>query len=230
MFNIADIYEKQNDISQAIEWYLQLITVCPSDANVLKRIGRVYELNGDLITACQYYQDAYRYDPSNLDVVIWLEKYYTSSDLHEKSLQFAQKATLICPNHVDYHLIVAQCFRKSGNYQRALEEYKSVHKLFPDNEEALTNLIKICTDMALDDAEHYRGKYDKLIKSNTRRRSHKKSSDGGSSRSYRYDTSETYNYNNNDTNLKTQAVPTYKNDLDESAFDTLEFDQEMLPE
>ena len=39
------------------------------------------------------------------------------------------------PNDVRWPLAVAMCMRRSGNYQRALESYKQVHRRFPDDAE-----------------------------------------------------------------------------------------------
>lgn len=43
------------------------------------------------------------------------------------------------PNQVKWKLMIASCHRRSGNYQHALETYKSIHKKFPDNVECEWN-------------------------------------------------------------------------------------------
>ena len=47
-----------------------------------------------------------------------------------------QYVALRCrPTQVRWQLMVASCHRRSGNYQHALETYKSIHRKFPDNVE-----------------------------------------------------------------------------------------------
>lgn len=42
---------------------------------------------------------------------------------------------LFRPGEVKWQLMVASCYRRSGNYQRALETYRAIHRKFPDNME-----------------------------------------------------------------------------------------------
>ena len=47
------------------------------------------------------------------------------------------------------------CCRRAGNYHKALETYKTVHRKFPDNIECLKFLVKLSSDMGLKEAGEY---------------------------------------------------------------------------
>jgi intraflagellar transport protein 88 len=51
--------------------------------------------------------------------------------------------------------MIASCYRRAGNYHRALETYKSVHRRFPENVECLKFLVKLSSDMGLKEASDY---------------------------------------------------------------------------
>ena len=59
------------------------------------------------------------------------------------------------PDEVKWHLMIASCYRRSGNYHRALETYKSIHRRFPENVECLKFLVKLSSDMGLREAQEY---------------------------------------------------------------------------
>ena len=59
------------------------------------------------------------------------------------------------PDDVKWQLMIASCYRRSGNYHKALETYKTIHRKFPENIECLKFLVKICSDMGLKEAMDY---------------------------------------------------------------------------
>ena len=59
------------------------------------------------------------------------------------------------PDEVKWQLMIASCYRRSGNYHRALETYKSIHRRFPENIECLKFLVKLTNDMGLKEAAEY---------------------------------------------------------------------------
>ena len=69
---------------KAMEWFIQLLSVVPSDAAVLRRLGQLCEADGDLSQAFHYFSDSHRYDPNNIAVLEWLGKFFIESQLAEK--------------------------------------------------------------------------------------------------------------------------------------------------
>ena len=74
---------------KAVEWFVQLLSVVPTDAGVLSRLGQLHDADGDKAQALHYFSDSHRYDPKNIAVLEWLGKCYIES-------QLVEKVTIIC--------------------------------------------------------------------------------------------------------------------------------------
>ncbi|XP_041663689.1 intraflagellar transport protein 88 homolog [Cheilinus undulatus] len=188
MFQLASfgyIYERLDDSQQAIEWLMQVISVTPTDPHVLAKLGELHSSEGDKSQAFQYYYESFRYLPSNMDVIEWLAAYYIETHFFEKAIQYFERATLIQPTQVKWQLMVASCYRRSGNYQKALETYKDIHRKFPENVECLRFLVRLCTDMGLKEVQEYATKLKKVEKMKEIREQRVKSGREGSSRGRR---------------------------------------------
>uniref|UniRef100_A0A673HSD0 Intraflagellar transport 88 homolog n=1 Tax=Sinocyclocheilus rhinocerous TaxID=307959 RepID=A0A673HSD0_9TELE len=179
MYQLANLYEMLEDPHQAIEWLMQLTSVTPTDAQVLAKLGDLYDNEGDKSQAFQYYYESYRYFPSNISVIEWLGAYYIDTQFCEKAIQYFERATLIQPTQVNWQLMVASCYRRSGNYQKALETYKDIHRKFPENVECLRFLVRLCTDMGLKEVQDYATKLKKVEKMKEIRESGRDSSARG---------------------------------------------------
>ncbi|XP_072542134.1 intraflagellar transport protein 88 homolog [Salminus brasiliensis] len=164
IYQLANLYEMLEDPHQAIEWLMQLISVTPTDPWALAKLGELYDNEGDKSQAFQYYYESFRYFPSNIGVIEWLGAYYIDTQFCEKAIQYFERATLIQPNQVVWQLMVASCYRRSGNYQKALETYKDIHRKFPENVECLRFLVRLCTDMGLKEVQEYATKLKKVEK------------------------------------------------------------------
>ncbi|XP_013874431.1 intraflagellar transport protein 88 homolog [Austrofundulus limnaeus] len=164
MYQLALLNEQMGDRQQAIEWLMQVISVTPTDPHALAKLGKLYSDEGDKSQAFQYYSESYRYFPCIIEVIEWLGLYYIDTQFCEKAIQYFERAKLIQPTQVKWQLIVASCYRRSGNYQKSLETYKEIHHRFPENEECLQFLIKLCTSMDLKEVQEYATKLKKVEK------------------------------------------------------------------
>lgn len=97
-------------------------------------------------------------------MIEWLGAYYIETQFCEKAIQYFERATLIQPTQVKWQLIVASCYRRSGNYQKALETYKEIHRRFPENVECLRFLVRLSTDMGMTEVQEYATKLKKVEK------------------------------------------------------------------
>ncbi|XP_045910985.1 intraflagellar transport protein 88 homolog isoform X1 [Micropterus dolomieu] len=185
MYQLANIYELLEDPQQAIEWLMQVISVTPTDPRALAKLGELHDGEGDKSQAFQYYYESFRYFPSNIDVIEWLGAYYIETQFCEKAIQYFERATLIQPTQVKWQLMVASCYRRSGNYQKALETYKDIHRKFPENVECLRFLVRLCTDMGLKEVQEYATKLKKVEKMKEIREQRVKSGREGSARGRR---------------------------------------------
>ncbi|XP_044072258.1 intraflagellar transport protein 88 homolog isoform X4 [Siniperca chuatsi] len=185
MYQLANLYELLEDPQQAIEWLMQVISVTPTDPRALAKLGELHDGEGDKSQAFQHYYESYRYFPSNIDVIEWLGAYYIETQFCEKAIQYFERATLIQPTQVKWQLMVASCYRRSGNYQKALETYKDIHRKFPENVECLRFLVRLCTDMGLKEVQEYATKLKKVEKMKEIREQRVKSGREGSARGRR---------------------------------------------
>ncbi|XP_041055364.1 intraflagellar transport protein 88 homolog [Carcharodon carcharias] len=185
MYQIASLYEMLEDLAQAIEWLMQLISVAPTDPQALAKLGDLYDNEGDKSQAFQYYYESFRYFPSNIEGIEWLGAYYIDTQFCEKAIQYFERAALIQPTQVKWQLMVASCYRRSGNYQKALETYKDIHRKFPENVECLRFLVRLCTDMGLKEVQEYATRLKKVEKMKELREQRVKSGRDGSARGRR---------------------------------------------
>ncbi|XP_078259209.1 intraflagellar transport protein 88 homolog [Rhinoraja longicauda] len=185
MYQIANLYETLEDLPQAIEWLMQLISVSPTDPQALAKLGDLYDSEGDKSQAFQYYYESFRYFPSNIEGIEWLGAYYIDTQFCEKAIQYFERAALIQPTQVKWRLMVASCYRRSGNYQKALETYKDIHRKFPENIECLRFLVRLCTDMGLKEVQEYAARLKKIEKLKEIREQRVKSGRDGSARGRR---------------------------------------------
>ncbi|MBN3306649.1 IFT88 protein, partial [Amia calva] len=185
MYQLANLYEMQGDPHQAIEWLMRLISQVPTDSQVLAKLGELHDDEGDKSQAFQYYYESFRYFPSNIDVIKWLGGYYISTQAWEKGIQYLEKAALIQPTQVKWRLMVASCYRRSGNYQKALETYKDIHRKFPDNVKCLQFLVRFCSALGLKEGQDYATQLKKVEKMKERREQRVKSGRQGSVRGRR---------------------------------------------
>ncbi|CAN9497498.1 unnamed protein product [Ophioblennius macclurei] len=185
MFQLAHLYELLEDPQQAIDWLMKVISVTPTDPHLLAKLGELHDGEGDKSQAFQYYYESFRYLPSNMEVIEWLGAYYIETQFCEKAIQYFERATLIQPTQVKWQLVVASCYRRSGNYQKALETYKDIHRKFPENVECLRFLVRLCTDMGLKEVQEYATKLKKVEKMKEIREQRVKSGREGSARTKR---------------------------------------------
>lgn len=147
IYQIANLYEQNNDLSSAIEWFKILNIQVPSDPGVLARMGQIYNKQDDEAQAFHNHLESYRHYPVSLDVISWLGVWYVKSELYEKAIHFFERASQIQPDEVKWRLMVTSCYRRMQNFQKALELYERIHADHPDNVECLRYLVAICKDL-----------------------------------------------------------------------------------
>ncbi|XP_056353900.1 intraflagellar transport protein 88 homolog isoform X2 [Oenanthe melanoleuca] len=177
LYNLGLVYKKLNRIDEALDCFLKLHAILPNSAQVLYQLSSMYLFLG--------YEMSYRYFPSNIEVIEWLGAYYIDTQFCEKAIEYFERAALILPTQVKWQLMVASCYRRSGNYQKALEKYKVIHRKFPENVECLRFLVRLCTDMGLKEVQEYITKLKKAEKLKEIREQRVKSGRDGSARSRR---------------------------------------------
>ena len=164
IYQIAVLYDMKQDIQQSVDWFMHLLTIVPTDPGILSQIGAIYDADNDRSQAFQYFLESHKYFPSDISTISWLGAFYIDGQFHEKAIQYFERASLVEPQEVKWQLMIASCYRRSGNYQQSLATYKKIHLRFPDNVECLKFLVRICTDLGLNEAQEYANKLKKAEK------------------------------------------------------------------
>ncbi|XP_061696941.1 intraflagellar transport protein 88 homolog isoform X2 [Syngnathoides biaculeatus] len=185
MYQLADTYELMEDPHQAVEWLMQVISVVPNDPKALAKLGDLHDLEGDKSQALHYYCESFRLFPCNMEVIEWLAAYYVQTQLYEKAIHYFDRAILVQPTEVRWQLMVASCYRRSGNYQKAWDTYKEIHRKFPENVECLRFLVRLSQDMGLQEVQDYTSKLKKVEKMKELREQRVRSAREGSARGRR---------------------------------------------
>uniref|UniRef100_A0A1I7XXS8 Intraflagellar transport protein 88 homolog n=1 Tax=Steinernema glaseri TaxID=37863 RepID=A0A1I7XXS8_9BILA len=180
---LAAIYESLEDTAQAIELYTQANSLAPTDPGILAKLATIYDNEGDKPQAFEWRVQSYRYFPSNIDVIEWLGAYYIEAQFAERAAKYFEKASLMQPNEIKWQLMMATCLRRSGNYQKALELYRRIHKKFPENIECIKFLVRICTDLGMPEAKEYAEKLSRTEKIQMLRQQRETDSSQGKRRS-----------------------------------------------
>ncbi|RMC07302.1 hypothetical protein DUI87_16760 [Hirundo rustica rustica] len=183
LYNLGLAYKKLNRIDEALDCFLKLHAILPNSAQ------------------------SYRYFPSNIEVIEWLGAYYIDTQFCEKAIEYFERAALILPTQVKWPLMVASCYRRSGNYQKALEKYKVIHRKFPENVECLRFLVRLCTDMGLKEVQEYITKLKKAEKLKEIREQRVKSGRDGSARSRKEGSGDSGGTKGERLSAKLKALP-----------------------
>ncbi|KAI4898136.1 hypothetical protein NFI96_015397, partial [Prochilodus magdalenae] len=159
LYNLGLTYKRLGRLEEALDCFLKLHAILRNSAQVMYQLANLFH-----VVINKHEQASFRYFPSNIGVIEWLGAYYIDTQFCEKAIQYFERATLIQPNQVVWQLMVASCYRRSGNYQKALETYKDIHRKFPENVECLRFLVRLCTDMGLKEVQDYATKLKKVEK------------------------------------------------------------------
>ncbi|XP_069395203.1 intraflagellar transport protein 88 homolog [Paralichthys olivaceus] len=169
IYQLVNLYAILGDNHQAIEMLMHIISSTPTDPNALAKLGQLHNAVGDKLQAYQYYYESFKLFPCNMEVIEWLAAYHIETQSCGKAVQLFERAAVLHPAQVRWQLYVAACYRRNGDYQKALERYKHIHLLFPENVECLRFLVNLCTDMGLKEAEKYTSKLEKLKRNREQR-------------------------------------------------------------
>ncbi|XP_063715762.1 intraflagellar transport protein 88 homolog [Symsagittifera roscoffensis] len=148
-YQLAEIYESMGDTDMAKHW-LEMVAVTSGrhDPGICVALGNILE-EEDENEAFKMYNDAFKALPSSSGIIKWLGSYYIKMQVYEKAIMYFEKAAVAQPANVTWPHHIAKCYRRIGNYHRAFETYKLIHRRFPDNIECLECLVQLSNDLGL---------------------------------------------------------------------------------
>lgn len=164
IYQMGDLYEKINDSSAALEFYLQLLGSPFLDDEILRKIGDLYEKDEDQQLAFHYHHEAYRLNPSNEQTTNWVATHYIRLQVVERAIPYYQRAILGNPTNTYFMIRAAGCFMKVGQQKKALRMFQDIYKRFPENQDCLRALLRITQNGHPALHEQYRAELAKLAK------------------------------------------------------------------
>jgi intraflagellar transport protein 88 len=165
IYQIGNTYENMNDLSAALEWYLQLLGSIESDAGLLQKIAEIYEANGDRQQSFHYYFEAYRANPDNFNVINWIGTHFIELQVAERAINIYEKAYMHVPDDPYFLLRVAGIYRRIGSPQKSLRLFQEIHIKFPDNLDCIRALMHLSQTQGLNELyEKYLNEYQTIEK------------------------------------------------------------------
>ncbi|XP_067569908.1 intraflagellar transport protein 88 homolog isoform X8 [Pseudorca crassidens] len=186
--NKAIMYLRQKDFNQSYRYF-------PSNIEVIEWLGAYYIDTQFCEKAIQYFERASLIQPTQVKWQLMVASCFRRSeqpDVQESSLTQGSASrdhrqrsppflrALCLPPRAPQVAAGHRCGVTSGNYQKALDTYKDIHRKFPENVECLRFLVRLCTDIGLKEVQEYATKLKRLEKMKEIREQRTKSGRDGS--------------------------------------------------
>ena len=156
---LAELEGTKNDyIPQAIGHFQEALKLDPGSSIILEELTDLYVQSGQLRNAVSQAEELLKQDPDNLDARRMLGRIYMRAlgnapdgRINEETLHSAiqqyQKITEKDPKDVESWVMLARLYRASNNSVEAEKAFDAALKTDPDNEEALTGLAMLYSDL-----------------------------------------------------------------------------------
>ncbi len=156
---LAELEGTKNDyIPQAVEHFQEALKLDPGSSIILEELTDLYVQTGQLRNAVAQAEELLKQDPDNLDARRMLGRIYMRAlgnapdgRINEETLRSAiqqyQKITEKDPKDVESWVMLARLYRASNNSVEAEKAFDAALKTDPDNEEALTGLAMLYSDL-----------------------------------------------------------------------------------
>ncbi|XP_059984612.1 intraflagellar transport protein 88 homolog isoform X3 [Lagenorhynchus albirostris] len=180
---LGGLYDSEGDKSQAFQYYYESYRYFPSNIEVIEWLGAYYIDTQFCEKAIQYFERASLIQPTQVKWQLMVASCFRRSvplieqpDVQESSLtqgsascdhrqQSPPFLRALCPPPRAPQVAAGhRCSVTSGNYQKALDTYKDIHRKFPENVECLRFLVRLCTDIGLKEVQEYATKLKRLEK------------------------------------------------------------------
>lgn len=164
IYQIGNLFEKIDDKSAALEFYLQMLGTPFLDDAILRKIGDLYEHEDDQQLAFHYHHEAYRMNPINVQTTNWVATHYIRLQVVERAIPYYERAILGNPTNTYFMIRAAGCYMKVGQQKKALRLFQDIYKRFPENPDCLRALIRITQNGHPALHEQYKSELTKLSK------------------------------------------------------------------
>lgn len=142
--------------AEAVEAYMDILTIEDESPYILCNIGECYERLGEIHLAEKYYEQCLELDSEFSEAYVGLGVLADLQNLPYVAVQYFEHASTLDKTNVDYKLLLATALIKAGKHGLAEDQFAEVIERDPKNEEAwegrIDNLQKIDAHKAALDA------------------------------------------------------------------------------
>jgi tetratricopeptide (TPR) repeat protein len=156
---LAGVYGNRSEyVNKAIDHYKQALKLDPGASYLFEELTDLYIQSGRLKDAVTEAEDVLRHDPDNLDARRILGRIYTrmigdtqqgkiNEDMLRAAIEQYQKITAKDPKDTESWLTLGRLYRTARNSVDAEKAYTQALALDPNNEDALTGLAIVYSDV-----------------------------------------------------------------------------------
>lgn len=130
LYDAAQQLEAQNNMTAAIETYLQALDAAPGEALIYTGLGLASLRMGDLAPARRYLQEAIRLNGNYYESRMGLGYVYLQRNENQAAVTELEKAMELMPSLQGAYLL-AEAYEKTAQTAKALELYQAVAKADP---------------------------------------------------------------------------------------------------
>lgn len=153
-YNLALCYYETEQYDQAARFCSRAAELDPQNDRILASLGTIHGKAGDDYKAIRAYKQALEINPADESVMIKLGMVYVRMKRFEPAQLILQKAVDLAPQSPDTHLNLAYCLFVQREVALALERYRNVLELDPQNHKACNGMAACSMMLYLGDREN----------------------------------------------------------------------------
>jgi tetratricopeptide (TPR) repeat protein len=125
---LAEFYRNENQLDKAISGYKRILEIDPEQHRYIHRIGigDMFMQKQNYEMALEYYEQYADQFPNESFSFTRLGGFYETQGLYVEAKANYEKALLIDPEEISTMISLADIERKTGNFDKALEQYQAV--------------------------------------------------------------------------------------------------------
>lgn len=135
-YNAGVVYQLLNRLDLARSSYETCLKINPQNFRAYYNLGILYKKEGELDKAVSAYENAISLDPRHPFVYNNLGVVFMEKREGDRAEQTFKRAAEIDPGYVSAYFNLGNLYYRTGRYNLAVEAYRTVLKLQPDNREA----------------------------------------------------------------------------------------------
>lgn len=129
---IGYCYQRLNNISKALEYYLQAEIIAPDNKWSIRRIAYCYRLSKDYENALLYYKKAEMFSPDNTSIQLQLGNCYLNMRQYDSALAYYFKIEYATNENLKIWRAIAWTSFLAGKQEQAAKYYDKIIALNPD--------------------------------------------------------------------------------------------------